>query len=195
MTIRSFGQLPAALGVAGLAVCLGVGLAGCAQPAPQSELSASDVVASLGAVPIPPDPSDAATPRASIGHPQLLAMGAPVLVTLPDGTDATVTARGPIELTPYTGGPKDPTSTPGIVTLEVTVRSGSLGVAAGDLTSRDQTGKEVTLVPQGAPSVAATSGQSTQLHVEGTYGSGSAQVTWRHNGSVLVVWDFTIELD
>lgn len=41
-------------------------------------------------------------PLASIGHPQLLAMGVPVFVSLPDETDATVTALAPEELTPCT---------------------------------------------------------------------------------------------
>jgi hypothetical protein len=31
--------------------------------------------------------------------------------------------------------------------------------------------------------------------VRGTYHSGSAQVTWRHDGHLLALWTFTNELD
>ena len=40
-----------------------------------------------------------------------------------------------------------------------------------------------------------TAGGTASVAVRGTYHSGSAQVTWRHEGHVVALWTFTIELD
>ena len=122
-------------------------------------------------------------------------MGAPVRVRLKDGTTAVVTALGPRELTPYTGGATLPTSTPGVITLGLRVTAGHLAVEAGDLTSRDQSGHDVPLAVRGARSADVRAGSTGAIEVQGIYHSGSAQVTWRHDGHVLGVWVFTIELD
>ncbi len=106
-----------------------------------------------------------------------------------------VTATGPQELTPYTGGAIIPTSTPGVIRLDLKVVTGHLAVAAGDLTSRDQAGHDVPLKARGARSTNVTAGSTGALELQGIYPSGSAQVTWRHDGHVLGVWVFTIELD
>lgn len=158
-------------------------------------MDAAAVVASLGAVPIPKPPPAEPTPVALEGHPQLLAMGAPVRVTLKNGTTAIVTALGPRTLRPYTGGATLPTSTPGVITLDLRVTTGNLAVTATDLTSRDQSGHSVPLTARGAGVVQVPAGSRGTLEVMGTYRSGSAQVTWRHDGHVLGVWVFTIELD
>lgn len=122
-------------------------------------------------------------------------MGAPVRVTLRNGTRAVVTALGPRELKPYTGGATLPTSTPGVITLDLRVTTGHLAVAAGDLTSRDKSGKNLPLKASGARSVTVAADSRGAMEVQGVYQSGSAQVTWRHAGHVLGVWVFTVELD
>ncbi len=156
--------------------------------------SASSVTAKLGAVPIPTAPKADPTPVASVKHPQLLAIGAPVKVVLP-GAEAVVTALGPFELTPYGKGNRAPTSTVGIITVDVVPIRGSIQVSASDFLSRDQTGSIVSLNPDGASTVTATAAHPAKVRIKGRYVSGAAQVTWRYHGHVMAIWDFNIELD
>ncbi|WP_353649121.1 hypothetical protein ABLG96_20305 [Nakamurella sp. A5-74] len=160
--------------------------------APASQAgSPADVARVYGSVPIPTAPSAQPIASASEGHPTILEMGAPVRVSLPGSVRAVVTALGPVELTPAPGTP----STPGIITVDVVTEQGTLTVAAGDFSSRDETGRVVTLQPRSARSVTATPGHPARVVVRGTYDGGAAQVTWRHDGRVVAVWDFNIELD
>jgi hypothetical protein len=78
------------------AAVAGALLAGCtSERAPAApDPDPSQVVASLGAVPIPPTGSTLPTPTEAVGHPAVLSMGEPVLLHLP-GTEALVTALGP----------------------------------------------------------------------------------------------------
>ncbi len=169
-------------------------LAACSSAGADSDRSASAVVSSLGAVPVPTPRSSDPVPTASSGHAQVLAMGEPVEVVLPDGTDAVLTARGPDQAKSVPTGRGD-NSTPATVTLLVDVRRGTLHAAATDLTSRDELGQPVALTPVGAAEVDAGAGHPGRLVVGATFSSGSAQVTYQHAGVPLAVWDFTIELD
>lgn len=174
-----------------LAACTSGG--GSTQAAP-ADPDPSQVVASLGAVPIPPTGSTLPTPTAAPGHPAVLAMGEPVLLHL-GRTEALVTALGPYQVK---NGPQpgvaEPT-TPATLSLKVDVHRGELAIGTDELSSRDETGAVIALRPSGARHATAGSGKSATVTVKGTYPSGSAQVTWRHAGQVLAVWTFTIELD
>ena len=155
---------------------------------------ASQVVHSLGAVPVPTAPTAVPTATADGVRPALLEIGAPLRVTL-SGVRALVTALGPTQSVEYNGGTTVPTSTVGTFTVQVRVTSGSLAVRAADFSSRDEVGKPVSLRPVGTGSVVAKPGRPAELKISGTYGSGAAQVTWAHQGKVVAVWDFNVELD
>jgi len=178
--------------LAGVAL-LTVALSACTHSAAPDD-DPSVVLRSLGAVPIPTAPSAPATPIASEQKLALLAIGEPVQAQLPDA-DALVTALGPEELTPYTGGAKPPQSTVGIITITIKPSRGTLTIKASDFTSKDETGALIALIPVGAASHTVTAGSATRLQVKGTFHSGAAEVTWRHGGKVVAVWDFNIELD
>ncbi|HWE89860.1 MAG TPA: hypothetical protein VG317_10410 [Pseudonocardiaceae bacterium] len=185
-----------ASGVA-VAASLAVGLlAGCSggQPAGANPRSAAGVVSQLGAVPIPSVATGPPAPvLASIGHPQLLAMGAPVLVTLPGGK-ALITTNGPTEnLSP--GGVNPNAPVPGRITVTATASAGTVQLAAADLASLDENGHPIDLAPIGAASVFATPGHPATLRLSGTFHTGEAQINWRQDGHVIAMWDFTIETD
>ena len=72
--------------------------------------------------------------------------------------------------------------------ITLRVDSGAVPIAAADLTARDDSGQLIALVPL------SRSGAQT-FRVSGTFSAGAAQLTWRHDGRVLAVWTFTIELD
>ena len=164
------------------------------QTVSESEVDPSEVVAALGAFPIPTaEPADP-TPTAVPGAPQLLAIGAPVQVNLPD-TAAVVTALGPEQLATPTGPATPGDSVDGRITLTAQVTSGALTLAADELTSRDQTGTVIPLAPTGPAAVTVATGTSGSLQVDGHFSDGSAQVTWTHDGHVIALWDFTIEID
>jgi hypothetical protein len=186
---RRLGAIPAA--VAALAVV--AGLSGCTDSA-ASRQSAADVVRSLGAVPIP-SASSTVTPSTGNGRrPVLVAMGAPVLLTLPDATVRAV-ALGPEQDVEYRTGRPVPTSTDGTITLRFAVRRGAVTVRAADLSSRDETGAPVALRPRAHSSVTIRAGGSATLTVVGRYRSGAAQLSWSRRGRPVAIWDFTIELD
>lgn len=175
-------------------------LAGCTSgpaspPAHQNVESASAVVSQLGAVPIPSVSQDTPTPvTASPGHPQLLAMGAPVQVILPSGAQALITTTGPTEDIPP-GGVNPNTPVPGVITVSATATVGAVTLAVADLASRDEHGKAITLTPIGPASVSATPGRPATLRLSGTFHDGDAQLNWQQDGHVLAIWDFTIEID
>jgi hypothetical protein len=152
----------------------------------------------LGAVPIPTPPPAAPTPLADSGHPQLLAMGAPVAVVFDSGRGLLV-ATGPTEDSTTSAPPANtvPDEVFGTFALHLTADQGSLAVSVADLSSRDQSGRVVPLSPAGAApgAVVATPGRPATLTVRGVFRSGSAQLTLRHAGRVIAVWDFSVELD
>lgn len=123
-------------------------------------------------------------PDVSVGHPAVLAIGGSVRAALPAGAAAVVTALGP-ELV---SAPAAGTSTRAVITLRVD--SGAVPIAAADLTARDDSGQLIALTP-----VSDTRGGGQTFRVSGTFSAGAAQLTWRHDGRVLAVWTFTIELD
>lgn len=119
-------------------------------------------------------------------------MGAPLRVRLGQ-TTAVVTATGPTQSTTYNRRPN--AATVGTITVAVRPVAGRLSVAAADFSSRDQTGTAVRLQSVGAAHADASAAQPAQLRLSGRFSSGAAELTWRHGGRVVAVWDFTIELD
>lgn len=169
--------------------------AGCTSAAPPtaSDPAPSDVVSSLGAVPIPPTGSTLPTSSARPGHPAVLAIGEPVVVT-PPGVEAVVTALGPGQILSGPQPGPDPI-TPASITVQVQARRGTLTLGTAELSSKDEIGTEIRLKPKGPTSVTVRPGQKASVTVGATYHSGSAQITWTHDGQPLAVWTFTIELD
>ena len=161
--------------------------------------TAQSVTASLGAVPIPTAPAVDPMPTATIGKPQLLAMGASTLVILDPATRGIATATGPdqrITQPAASGTASLPgATTSATITLAVKSASGSISLAVSDLVCRNQTGAVIPLTAVGPSSATATAGDTAQLVVSGTFTSGAAQVTWQPAGHPLALWDFTIELD
>ncbi|MDF3293629.1 MULTISPECIES: hypothetical protein [Streptomyces] len=170
-------------------------LAGCASHPSSTDGNgdAASTVHRLGAVPIPSQPAGQATPTADEHHLQLVAMGAPIRAQLP-GVTALVVASGPVEDLPSASG-KVLDHAKGTITVTVSQATGPLTVKAGDFSSRDEQGKDISLTPTGPTAVTAASGKSANLVLSGTYHSGAAQLTWRHDGKVVAIWDFNIELD
>jgi hypothetical protein len=130
---------------------------------------------------------------ATENHLQLVAMGAPIRAQLP-GVTAVVAATGPVEDLPSTGG-QVPDHTTGTISIAITQSTGPLAIAAGDFSSRDEQGQNVSLTPHGPDTVTAAPGKPAPLTLVGVYHSGAAQLTWRHDGKVVAIWDFNIELD
>ncbi|MDQ2852258.1 MAG: hypothetical protein M3Y49_16310 [Actinomycetota bacterium] len=188
---------------AGLLITAAALLAGCSSAHPHLAAphpyptDASAVISSLGAVPIPSAGPAESTPSASTGHPALLAIGGPVNVTLPGGSTALVTALGPQQLTttPIAAGSPPPQTTRAGITLRLTALKGTTTIAATDLSSRDQSGHALRLVPHGPATRTVPPGTTASITVDTTFTSGAAQITWRHHGTVLGVWTFNIELD
>lgn len=193
-------RLAVALAAAALALPVALLAAGCSSGSGSSDSSAQDVVDKLGAVPIPSAPKTQLTPSADESHPQLVAVGSAVAVTLPSGTGA-ITALGPTEDLPTPLPAKMPSQVAGTITLHLAAKTGTLKVATADLSSRDDHGTDIKLTAVGADHATATatgSGTGTgtaDLVVRGTFSSGAAQITLRQDGHVVAVWDFNIELD
>ncbi|WP_164835866.1 hypothetical protein, partial [Actinacidiphila soli] len=186
LTVRRLA--PAAAVLAALAGC-----AGHQAPSSNSTGNAASTIHNLGAVPIPSPPTAQATPTADAHRFQLVAIGDSVQANLP-GTGAVIQASGPLYNVPTTGV-RPPDHVTGTITIAVSQATTPLTIKAGDFTSRDEKGKIVSLAPTGAPAVTVTPGHRATLTLTGTFHQGAAQVTWRHNGKVMVIWDFTIELD
>jgi hypothetical protein len=163
--------------------------------------TAESVKASLGAVPIPTAPAVDPMPTATIGKPQLLAMGAPTLVVFDAATRGTATATGPDQtITQPAASASTSTSTArastaATITLTVKSASGSIPLTASDLVCRDETGAVIPLTAVGAASATASAGGRAQLVVSGIFTTGAAQVTWQPSGHPIALWDFNIELD
>ncbi len=182
--------------LAGVAGCTG---SGATHPAPTAASSAvepdpSAVVASLGAVPVPPSSAPEPTPSASAGHPALSAVGGPIAMSLGQEGKALVTVLGPTQATDgQSDGPASRTRA--YLRLRVAQTQGSATIASSELTSRDETGRSIALKTDGPRTITTHSGKTSTLTVVGTFESGAAQVTWRHHGRVLAVWTFNVELD
>ncbi|MEZ0111410.1 hypothetical protein ABH920_005425 [Catenulispora sp. EB89] len=176
------------------AVAVALLAAGCSSGSGSSDSSAQDVVNKLGAVPIPSAPKTQLTPSADESHPQLVAVGSPVAVTLPAGTGV-ITALGPTEDLPTPLPATMPTQVAGTITLRLAANTGTLKAATADLSSRDDHGTDIKLTAVGPAQASATAGGTADLVVRGTFASGAAQITLREDGHVVAVWDFTIELD
>lgn len=189
-----------------LAAALATPLAACSAPASQSpsespspEDSARAVVQSLGAVPVPSAPSVEPTASANASHGAVLAIGAPVSATLPDGATVILTALGP-DTAPVPVPTSHPTAAPdipieGTITLRVKAVTGSTTFRADELSSRDQRGRTVALSPVGASTVTVSAGAQAELVVRGTFHEGAAQVTLRHADRAVALWTFNIEND
>jgi hypothetical protein len=166
-------------------------LAACASPsASTTPAGAQQVIASLGAVPVPTGVPAESTPSASPGRPAILAMGGPVAMRFADGAQALVTALGPSQTRSGRAA-----RTPAVIALRIRMTRGAEVVTAGELSSRDETGKAVALRADGPARIRVAGGATGTIRVRGVYDNGSAQMTWRHGGHVLAVWTFTIELD
>lgn len=177
------------------AVSLAVLAAGCASGKSASDQSAANVVSKLGAVPIPSAPKTQPTPSADEAHPQLVAIGSPVAVTLPSGSGI-ITALGPTEDLPTPYPAKPPSQVSGTITLRIAGKTGTVKVSAADLSSRDDHGTDIALTAVGPTQAAASGGGGSEdLVVRGTFVSGAAQITLREDGHVVAVWDFNVELD
>lgn len=180
------------------------GIAGCTTSSPPAatattSVSAQQVVASLGAVPIPTPGTEQAPATARPGHPAVLAMGDRVVVVQKSGATVLAEALGPQQdtMNPIIPTPgKPPPSTPATIQLQVkdTGRT-PVTLHTADLVSRDDTGATIRLTPVGASSVTVAPSRQATVTVRGTFQSSSAQVTWSPDGVPLAVWDFTIELD
>ena len=161
--------------------------------------TAESVKASLGVVPIPTAPAVDPMPTATIGKPQLLAMGAPTMVVLDAATRGTATATGPDQTITQPAASATTSRararTAATITLRVESTSGSIPLTASDLVCRDETGAIIPLTAVGPASATALAGGKAQLVVSGTFSTGAAQITWQPSGHPIAVWDFNIELD
>ncbi|MBC7559989.1 MAG: hypothetical protein H7270_11690 [Dermatophilaceae bacterium] len=142
-------------------------------------------------------------PTATIGKPQLLAMGAPTLVVFDAATRGTATVTGPDQTitqpaasaSASASASRARASTAATITLTVGSASGSIPLTASDLVCRDETGAVIPLTAVGPASATAPAGGTAQLVVSGIFTTGAAQVTWQPSGHPLALWDFNIELD
>lgn len=186
---------PTRLLVLGSVLLAGLVLTGCAsQPGSAPGDQAADTVHRLGSVPVPSaEPGPPAPVPASIGNPQLLAMGAPLRVSLPGGVDALITTSGPAEDLAPVHTPDDPV--PGVITITAIPSAGSVQLSAADLSSRDEHGTDIPLTPVGPATVTAAAGQPAILRVSGLFHDGQAQINWQQGGHVVGMWDFSIEND
>ena len=161
--------------------------------------TAESVKASLGAVPIPTAPAVDPMPTATIGKPQLLAMGAPTFVVFDAATRGTATVTGPDQTITQPAASASASraraSTAATITLTVESASGSIPLTASDLVCRDETGAVIPLTAVGPARATAPAGGTAQLVVSGIFTTGAAQVTWQPSGHPLALWDFNIELD
>jgi hypothetical protein len=53
----------------------------------------------------------------------------------------------------------------------------------------------VRLRTRGARAVTVHAGRTARLTVAGRYESGAAELSWTHDGRLVALWDFNIELD
>jgi len=179
-------------GVPALTLVVLLGLAGCSAGAAPDD--AASVVARLGAVPIPTAPAVAPVERADAAHPQVLAMGEPVDATVPGGA-ARVSVLGP-EITPAPSPTGPPEQGSAAFTVQVAAGSGTVAVAATDLSGRDDHGRALVLTSMGpATAVSVPGAAPATLRVTAEVHAGAAQITWRHAGAAMALWTFNAELD
>jgi hypothetical protein len=152
----------------------------------------SSVIARLGAVPIPTAAGTPAPLPASAAHPQLLPIGDALLARLPEGS-LTITALGPdVDLPADTHLPiEDADAT---ITIRAQDTIGTIITRPEEFTARDDHGRDIPLTDVTATGRNTWPGATT-LPLTGHFHAGSAQITWRHDGSVIGVWAFVIELD
>ncbi|NMH96189.1 hypothetical protein [Pseudonocardia acidicola] len=172
------------------AACL-LAASGCASAAGPT---ADEVVARLGAVPIPTAAAPATPVPAAPGHPQIMAMGGAVAATLPGTGTGTVTALGPqIDLPAGARLPVEQARA--AIRVEARTDTGTVALQAGDFTSRDDHGRDIPLDVVGPAAATSDPTRPATLQLAGTFHSGAAQITWRYRGAVVAVWTFTVELD
>jgi hypothetical protein len=169
---------------------------GCAADRHDSTYPASDAagtVARLGAVPIPTATGPPGPLPASPGHPQLLPIGGAVLARFPEGT-ATVTVLGPdVDWPPGDRRPIEDADATITVRAQDTV--GNIVPLPEEFTVRDDHGRDIALTAVPGAGHDAGGSSTAILALTGHFRAGSAQITWRHDGSVVGVWAFVIELD
>jgi hypothetical protein len=170
--------------------CATVVSACAAQPA-STPGDAASTIKQRGAVPIPTQTGPPPPVQASPNHPQIVAVGDPVIVTVPPGS-ATITALGPqIDSPPGVQLPLEHATA--TITVHATSISGQLPLRAGDFSVRDDHGRDVPLrVSCDAPSDPT---HSATLCLTGDFHTGNAQITWRYLTTPLALWTFTTELD
>ncbi len=179
------------LALALVTVCV-IATAGCAASisAPR-DAGALGTIERLGAVQIPPAPGPPSPLPAYPGHPQILAIGAPVAAAL-SGTSATVTALGPqLDLPTNSARPLDHAEA--TITVRASDIAGDLALRPDDFRARDDHGRDVPLRPTGA--TRDPGHRDATLRLTGAFHTGSAQLTWRPRSAPLALWTFTIELD
>jgi hypothetical protein len=172
-----------------------LGLAGCSSAAPDAGVpdDAASVVARLGAVPVPVAPSVAPVERVAAGHPQVLAIGEPVDATVPGGA-ARVSMLGPdITAAPRSSGP--PEDGTAVFTVRVAATSGTVAVAASDLSGRDDHGRDLVLAPVGPAVVTGVAGAApVTLRVRAAvHRRRAGHLAAR--GAPMALWTFNAELD
>jgi hypothetical protein len=81
-------------------------------------------------------------------------------------------------------------------TVRVAATSGSVTIAATDLSGRDDCGRDLVLVPLGPAAItSAVAKAPVTLRVQAAIHAGAAQITWRHAGAPVALWAFNAELD
>jgi len=174
-----------------VALSCATAVSACAARPASTPGDARSTIEQLGAVPIPAQTGPPAPVQASPKHPQIVAVGAPVTVTVPEGS-ATVTALGPeVEIPPAAQLPLEHATA--TITVHATTINGQLPLRPGDFSVRDDHGRDIPLrATCDAPSDPA---HSATLCLTGEFHTGNAQITWRYNTAPLALWTFTTELD
>lgn len=164
-------------------------LAGCSG---QSDAAAPGA----GSYPIAtPGPQNSAVPSVSAGGYQLVSAGNPVQVHLPEA-DLVAQVSGPDVAvpTPAPGQPITATAAPGVLTVTFTATRGSIDVPASTFLGLDEDRDPLALAPDAA-SVPVSPGHPGSLHLSSQFASGHTTLTWQPEGSPLITWDFTVEID
>ena len=142
-----------------------------------------------------PQPQVTATPHVTAGGYQLVAAGDPVDVSLP-GADLTAQVSGPdVALpTPEPGQPISAESAPGVLTVTLTARSGSLDVPTSSFLGLDEKRDPISLRPD-ADRLQVSPDHPVTVHLAAQFDSGHTTLTWQPLGTPLITWDFTVEID
>lgn len=155
----------------------------------------SSAAAGLGRFPVAAPPPHPTPVSASPGHPQLVAMGDDVAVSLP-GATLLVQAAGPeVTVVPPPPGAPLPNQAEGVIRVGMTVRGGAATLRPGDFVVHDEEGRLVTLRADPPAPASGVAGTTLSLRLSGTFSDGGASLTWAPRGMPLVTWDFVIEID